>query len=186
MSDDHDPDVFRCSFCNKSRREVKKLIAGPRVFICDECVDVCNGVLNEAGILAGRGSRAALTASAQADEYLRMAGDLLRAENYTGAAREVRNAALAALRGLALIEDPAATTLGETKVVVRALEAEPEIARLMHVDDSAHVLLRVSIDGAAFTAADVERAMNATVAIIAITRRRAESAAEPYPSPRRT
>jgi ATP-dependent Clp protease ATP-binding subunit ClpX len=34
-------DALRCSFCNKSQREVKKLIAGPTVFICDECVDIC-------------------------------------------------------------------------------------------------------------------------------------------------
>ena len=34
-------DVLRCSFCNKSQRDVKKLIAGPTVYICDECVDIC-------------------------------------------------------------------------------------------------------------------------------------------------
>jgi hypothetical protein len=33
--------VFQCSFCNKSQKEVRKLIAGPNVYICDECVDVC-------------------------------------------------------------------------------------------------------------------------------------------------
>ena len=42
------PDVIlRCSFCNKSQRHVRKLIAGPRVQICDECVDICLDVLNE-------------------------------------------------------------------------------------------------------------------------------------------
>lgn len=34
-------EVLRCSFCNKRQNEVRKLIAGPKVFICDECVDVC-------------------------------------------------------------------------------------------------------------------------------------------------
>ncbi len=34
-------EVLRCSFCNKSQRDVKKLIAGPTVYICDECVDIC-------------------------------------------------------------------------------------------------------------------------------------------------
>ena len=38
---DASDDALRCSFCNKSQREVKKLIAGPTVFICDECVDIC-------------------------------------------------------------------------------------------------------------------------------------------------
>lgn len=36
-----------CSFCNKEQAEVRKLIAGPEVFICDECVELCNGVLEE-------------------------------------------------------------------------------------------------------------------------------------------
>src|SRR5438552_8477773 len=34
-------DVLRCSFCNKSQRDVKELSAGPTVYICDECVDIC-------------------------------------------------------------------------------------------------------------------------------------------------
>ena len=40
-------DVLRCSFCNKSQNDVKKLIAGPAVFICDECVDVCNEIISD-------------------------------------------------------------------------------------------------------------------------------------------
>ncbi len=38
---------LRCSFCNKSQREVRKLIAGPNVYICDECVDVCLDIIAE-------------------------------------------------------------------------------------------------------------------------------------------
>ncbi|MCX7831124.1 MAG: ATP-dependent Clp protease ATP-binding subunit ClpX, partial [Acidobacteria bacterium] len=37
----------RCSFCNKSQRDVKKLIAGPNVFICNECVETCVEILSE-------------------------------------------------------------------------------------------------------------------------------------------
>lgn len=40
-------DVLRCSFCGKSQNEVKKLIAGPTVFICNECVDICNEIMVE-------------------------------------------------------------------------------------------------------------------------------------------
>ena len=36
---------FHCSFCGKQRREVRKLISGPRVFICDQCVTLCNDIL---------------------------------------------------------------------------------------------------------------------------------------------
>ncbi|MEM7582952.1 MAG: ATP-dependent Clp protease ATP-binding subunit ClpX [Acidobacteriota bacterium] len=44
---DSSDDALRCSFCNKSQREVKKLIAGPTVFICDECVDICLDIIAE-------------------------------------------------------------------------------------------------------------------------------------------
>jgi ATP-dependent Clp protease ATP-binding subunit ClpX len=36
-----------CSFCGKSQHEVKKLIAGPSVFICDECIDLCNDIVRD-------------------------------------------------------------------------------------------------------------------------------------------
>ena len=36
-----------CSFCGKSQSAVKKLITGPRIYICDECVELCNEILNE-------------------------------------------------------------------------------------------------------------------------------------------
>ena len=36
-----------CSFCGKSQHEVRKLIAGPSVFVCDECVDLCNDIIRE-------------------------------------------------------------------------------------------------------------------------------------------
>ncbi len=39
--------LLYCSFCGKSQHEVRKLIAGPSVFICDECIDLCNDIINE-------------------------------------------------------------------------------------------------------------------------------------------
>ena len=39
--------VLRCSFCNKAQDDVPELIAGPRVFICSECVAVCNDILSD-------------------------------------------------------------------------------------------------------------------------------------------
>jgi ATP-dependent Clp protease ATP-binding subunit ClpX len=38
---------LKCSFCNKSQRDVRKLIAGPTVYICDECVDICLDIIAE-------------------------------------------------------------------------------------------------------------------------------------------
>ena len=37
--------ALRCSFCGKSQREVRKLIAGPTVYICDECIELCNEII---------------------------------------------------------------------------------------------------------------------------------------------
>lgn len=39
--------LLYCSFCGKSQHEVRKLIAGPSVYICDECVDLCNDIIRE-------------------------------------------------------------------------------------------------------------------------------------------
>ena len=49
MSEDNKSDdkLLYCSFCGKSQHEVKKLIAGPSVFVCDECVDLCNDIIRE-------------------------------------------------------------------------------------------------------------------------------------------
>ena len=40
-------DLLKCSFCGKSQKQVKKLIAGPMVYICDECIDLCNEIIEE-------------------------------------------------------------------------------------------------------------------------------------------
>ena len=50
MSDDSrgrhdDGKLLYCSFCGKSQHEVRKLIAGPSVFVCDECVELCNDII---------------------------------------------------------------------------------------------------------------------------------------------
>ena len=54
MSEDNknneDNKLLYCSFCGKSQHEVRKLIAGPSVFICDECVDLCEDIIREEAI----------------------------------------------------------------------------------------------------------------------------------------
>src|SRR5437879_9054184 len=42
-----DSDLLKCSFGGKSQKQVKKLIAGPGVYICDECIDLCNEIIEE-------------------------------------------------------------------------------------------------------------------------------------------
>ncbi|PYG02608.1 MULTISPECIES: ATP-dependent Clp protease ATP-binding subunit ClpX [unclassified Thioalkalivibrio] len=64
MSDDKTPPadgkLLYCSFCGKSQHEVRKLIAGPSVFICDECVELCNDIIREEMQEAGQTEHASL------------------------------------------------------------------------------------------------------------------------------
>ncbi|MEJ1086851.1 ATP-dependent Clp protease ATP-binding subunit ClpX [Microbacterium sp. Mu-80] len=48
-------DLFKCSFCGKSQKQVQQLIAGPGVYICDECVELCNEIIEERMAEAGNG-----------------------------------------------------------------------------------------------------------------------------------
>ena len=57
---------LRCSFCNKSQRFVQRLIAGPHVYICDECVDICLDILQRASEEAPEPAPAPLIAAAHA------------------------------------------------------------------------------------------------------------------------
>ncbi|WP_313356085.1 ATP-dependent Clp protease ATP-binding subunit ClpX [Microbacterium sp.] len=51
-------DLFKCSFCGKSQKQVQQLIAGPGVYICDECVELCNEIIEERMAEAGSGPAA--------------------------------------------------------------------------------------------------------------------------------
>ena len=64
-------EVLRCSFCNKDQNDVRKLIAGPTVFICDECVDVCNDIIaDDNRSEAKTGPRAALPVPQEVKQFL--------------------------------------------------------------------------------------------------------------------
>ena len=47
---DNKEKTIRCSFCNKAQSEVKTLIAGPGVYICDECIDLCRSIVEEESV----------------------------------------------------------------------------------------------------------------------------------------
>jgi ATP-dependent Clp protease ATP-binding subunit ClpX len=49
MTESGDTAIVRCSFCRKSQEHVRKLIAGPSVHICDECVDTCAEIMRDEG-----------------------------------------------------------------------------------------------------------------------------------------
>ncbi|MDX1609934.1 MAG: ATP-dependent Clp protease ATP-binding subunit ClpX [Halofilum sp. (in: g-proteobacteria)] len=75
MSDHHDDKqdsgkLLYCSFCGKSQHEVRKLIAGPSVFICDECVDLCNDIIREEMQDANRASTTRLPKPSEINDIL--------------------------------------------------------------------------------------------------------------------
>src|SRR5512135_2535737 len=63
-------EVLRCSFCNKDQNDVRKLIAGPTVFICDECVEVCNDIIADDNRFENRGVRASLPTPQEVKKFL--------------------------------------------------------------------------------------------------------------------
>jgi ATP-dependent Clp protease ATP-binding subunit ClpX len=65
-----DTEVLRCSFCNKDQNDVRKLIAGPTVFICDECVDVCNDIIADDRRVEGRSYKSSLPTPHEIKKFL--------------------------------------------------------------------------------------------------------------------
>jgi ATP-dependent Clp protease ATP-binding subunit ClpX len=62
--------VLRCSFCNKDQNDVRKLIAGPTVFICDECVEVCNDIIADDSRHEAKPARSALPPPPEIKQFL--------------------------------------------------------------------------------------------------------------------
>jgi ATP-dependent Clp protease ATP-binding subunit ClpX len=70
MKKSGDSEILRCSFCNKDQNDVRKLIAGPTVFICDECVDVCNDIIADDRKVEGRPYRSGLPTPQEIKKFL--------------------------------------------------------------------------------------------------------------------
>ena len=65
-----EPEILRCSFCNKDQNDVRKLIAGPTVFICDECVEVCNDIIADDTRFEHRGGQSPLPVPQEIKKFL--------------------------------------------------------------------------------------------------------------------
>ena len=71
MAKQSDGETLRCSFCDKDQNDVRKLIAGPTVFICDECVDVCNDIIaDDTRVDRKGGLRSGLPVPAEIKKFL--------------------------------------------------------------------------------------------------------------------
>src|SRR3982750_572257 len=63
-------ELLTCSFCGKSQNDVRKLIAGPGVYICNECIDICNEIINDDEQTATTATRASLPKPAEIKAFL--------------------------------------------------------------------------------------------------------------------
>src|SRR5881409_1388362 len=70
MKKNGESEILRCSFCNKDQNDVRKLIAGPTVFICDECVDVCNDIIADDRRVEGRTYKSSLPTPHEIKKFL--------------------------------------------------------------------------------------------------------------------
>ena len=70
--------AVNCSFCNKDNGQVKKLIAGPGVYICDECIGLCNTILEDEAKDSGQNAPAPSLDEAPVDQLLMILGAMAR------------------------------------------------------------------------------------------------------------
>lgn len=70
--------AVNCSFCNKDNRQVKRLIAGPGVYICDECIGLCNTILDEETNGAAESAPAASLDEAPVEHLVMILGAMAR------------------------------------------------------------------------------------------------------------
>jgi ATP-dependent Clp protease ATP-binding subunit ClpX len=70
MKKNDESEALRCSFCNKNQNDVRKLIAGPTVYICDECVEVCNDIIADDRRVDGRTTRSSLPIPQEIKSFL--------------------------------------------------------------------------------------------------------------------
>ena len=85
QSGDGDNKLLYCSFCGKSQHEVRKLIAGPSVFVCDECVELCNDIIREEiKEIAPKQKQDELPTPKEIHSHLRTLGAFTRCSVYHG------------------------------------------------------------------------------------------------------
>lgn len=97
--------ILKCSFCGKQQGDVAKLIAGPAVYICNECVDICNEILDDQNIPRVSADQLAKDYATRATTDLKAAGALMELGHYRVAIDVLRGGIGSALRALLFNRD---------------------------------------------------------------------------------
>ena len=111
-----------CSFCGKSQNDVRKLIAGPGVYVCNECIDICNEIIND---------DEQTTSSTVADESAKAAGDQRLSSTNTSSGRTSRKS-VSPSRSISITNGSSSPSVARTSSCrnrIFCLSARPERAR---------------------------------------------------------
>ncbi len=178
-------EVLRCSFCNKSQRDVRKLIAGPLAYICNECVGICNKILDEEKISTSKSLLvpAKRNFSAVEDE-IAATKSLINEGNLRSAVRSIRRGSLAAARALVELNGSETYGFGEPSLLTTLMEIHPFTVPLLHEKDSGHIILRVVVDAASVRASEIKNALEVLCEIAAHLKEQIEKAEREEPEGR--
>ena len=127
--------VLYCSFCGKSEHEVRKLIAGPSVYICDECVELCNDIIREElqAKPANKGLPKPQEIKSVLDDYVIGQGSAACEQTAT-MADEARQALTTTLKDMNIIDDCAREVAGATEQQsALAAQVERQAEHLLHL-----------------------------------------------------
>jgi hypothetical protein len=168
--------ILRCSFCGKSQGEVVKLIAGPTVYICNECVVVCDQILDDEGIERDPVSQLELAKRhlARAASDLEGARLLIAHEHYRLAVDVLRGAIRACLQGYFIGRDGQCYMNDLTKLLSQTLHDEEDLRRLEGINLT-DLLADLEFDEDV-NLEDVQHALSSSETIVQYIRGRVEAA----------
>jgi hypothetical protein len=125
-----DEKTLRCSFCGRSKSEVTKLIAGPTVYICNECVAICDQILDDEAIERDTAGQIAKQHLARAASDLEGARLLITHEHYRLAVDVLRGSVRACLQGYFFARDGQCYVNDLTQLLSLTLRDEADLRRL--------------------------------------------------------
>ena len=125
-------ELLKCSFCGKSQKQVKKLIAGPGVYICDECIDLCNEIIEEE--FAGT-EELDFAELPKPQEILAFLDDLERRRNNSVRRRNLRLTAIRSFMRYVSIRDPASLPVAQRVLAIAGKRFDRPVLEFLSRDE---------------------------------------------------